>query len=138
MDKYILNIDKSKEVYSKCKKRLAAKECYNNVFRVATDYITNFKTKKWRIAYGYMTVLDNLLCRHCFIIDENNTVIDPTIILINRTDAEYYTMKIFDDWCEYFKAIKKEQYLPALYRYLNEYNKIALNWAEENQYVLIG
>ena len=138
MQKYTLNIDKSKEVAEHCKKHLKLKMCYNNVFNVATTYVDNFHNGKWKIAYGYITSVANLLCRHCFIIDENNDVIDPTIALRNDVDAEYYTMKIFDDIDEYFNAISQEQYYPALERYLRENNKQAYKWADKNGFILMG
>jgi hypothetical protein len=138
MQKYALNIDKSKEVAEHCRKHLKLKMCYNNVFNVVTTYIDNFHNGKWKIAYGYISSVANLLCRHCFIIDENNDVIDPTIALRNDVDAEYYTMKIFDDIDEYFNAVSQGQYYPALERYLYENDKQAQKWADENGFILIG
>lgn len=76
------------------------KECYNNIFNVVTDYIPKFRCSLWRVAYGYMKVFDNVYCRHCFVIDENNKVIDPTLYTTERQDIdskEYFASYIFDD-----------------------------------------
>lgn len=138
MQKHTLNIDKSKEVAQRCKKQLEIKMCYNNVFKVVTTYIDNFHNGKWKVAYGYMTIFENLLCRHCFIIDENNNVIDPTLAIRENVDTEYYAMKVFDDINEYFSAISNEKYFPALTRYLRENDKQAYKWGEINGFILIG
>lgn len=138
MQKYTLNIDKSKEVAKHCKKVLEIKMCYNNVFKVTSAYINNFEDGKWKVAYGYMTSVKNLLCRHCFIIDENNDVIDPTLALRKDVDAEYYVMKIFDDVYEYFDAILQYECFPALEHYLYENDKQAQKWADENGFILLG
>lgn len=137
--KHNLNIDKSKEVYNHCKPLIQSKMCYNNVFHVVTEYISKFRTCEWKAAYGYMTVFDNILCRHCFIIDENEKVIDPTIFYGQlNTDREYYSMKVFDDVDIYFEAIENENYYPALDRYLYEETKKSNEWANENGFILTG
>ena len=139
MKEYKINIDKSKEVFNKCKSHIAIKECYNNVFRVSTDYSKNFNNNKWRVTYGYMTVTVNLLCRHCFIIDENNEVIDPTILLTFKGEApQYFAMKIFDNYNEYLSAIERERRFPALNFYLRNEDFQAEKWAQKNNYILIG
>lgn len=78
---------KSKEIYESCKQNIAIKECYNNVFNVVTDYIGKFRNGEWQVAYGYVETMAGFYCRHCFIIDENNKVIDPTIH--TNTDPNY-------------------------------------------------
>ena len=139
MRKYKLDYDKSKEIYKSCKSHIKIKECYNNIFNVVTDYISNFRSNKWKVAYGYTEVMPLLYCRHCFIIDENKNVIDPTICTnanpnINR---EYITIKIFDDIDEYFTAIERENYMPALDYYLKENAKTTQNKANKKGYILI-
>ena len=139
MKKYLLDVEQSKAVYSDCKPRLQVKMCYNNVFNVITEYISKFRAGEWKVAYGYMTVFDKLLCRHCFIVNEDGKVIDPTIFLGSaNTEREYYAMKVFDDVDVYFEAIESDGYFPALDKYLAEQNKQANIWANENGFILTG
>lgn len=139
MIKYLLDVEQSKAVYNDCKPLLQMKMCYNNVFQVTTEYISKFRAGEWKVAYGYMTVIENVLCRHCFIIGENGKVIDPTIFTGSGiTEREYYTMKVFDDIDSYFEAIENENYYPALDRYLAEQNKQANAWANKNGFILTG
>lgn len=140
MRKHELDVEQSKAVYEYCKSRLAMKECYNNVFNVVTDYISNFRSGKWYVAYGYVTVFENVMCRHCFIIAENGKVIDPTIFTTPHldTDRQYITMKIFDDIDEYFDEIEKADYYPALDMYMRKYTVQAEKWAIENGFILTG
>lgn len=91
----------------------------------------------WRVAYGYMKVFDNVYCRHCFVIDENNKVIDPTLYTTERQDIdgkEYFVSYIFDDIGGYFEAIENNDYMPALEYYLKENDAQARKWAAENLY----
>lgn len=139
MLKYLLDVEQSRAVYNYCKPLLQTKMCYNNVFHVVTEYISKFRAGEWKVAYGFMTVFDNLLCRHCFIIDENEKVIDPTIFTGSAsTEREYYAMKVFDDIDVYFEAVENNNYYPALDRYLSEQNKQAYEWAEQNGFILTG
>lgn len=139
MIKYLLDIEQSKAVYNYCKPHLQKKMCYNNVFNVVTEYISKFRAGQYKVSYGYMTVFDNVLCRHCFIINENGKVIDPTIFTGSQsTEREYYAMKTFEDVDSYFEAIETDHYYPALERYLAEENKNAYKWAEQNGFILTG
>ena len=138
--KYQLDYEKSKAVYEYCNDRLAVKQCYNNVFNVVTDYISKFRLGEWKVAYGYMTVFENVMCRHCFIIDENDKVIDPTIFTTTNicADREYISMKIFDDIDVYFNAIEQENYYPALDKHLRENVLQMQKWADKNGLILTG
>lgn len=140
MIKYQLDFDKSKEVYEYCKQHLEMKMCYNNIFECVTDYMSNFRSGKWKVAYGFTSVMANVYCRHCFIIDENNNVIDPTIFTKSEQskDTDFYVMFVFDDVDEYLSAIENDNYMPALENYLKDKDKQAFLWAHENGIVLIG
>ena len=135
-----LNAEQSKAVFEHCKGRLAMKECYINIFKVVTDYISKFRSGEWKVAYGYMTVFENVMCRHCFIINEKDEVIDPTIFTASTViiDRQYITMKIFDDVNEYFEAVEQENYYPALERHLKEYAAKTQEWANKNGFILTG
>lgn len=140
MDRYELNIEQSKRVYEDCKPYIEFKMCYNNVFNVVTDFNSKFRSGEWKVAYGYVEAMAGVYCRHCFIIDENDKVIDPTIC--TNTDPNYHRtyllLKAFDDVDEYLNAIKNDNYMPALYGYLKNETKQAFEWANEKGYILVS
>ena len=140
MRKHYLDYEKTKEVYEYSKPHIEFKQCYNNVFNVVTDYIATFRSGEWKVAYGYVEVMSLVYCRHCFIVDESGKVIDPTICTNTdpNTDRDYLVMKIFDDIDEYFTAIERENYYPALDRTLKENTAAAQKWANENGVILTG
>ena len=139
MRKYNLDLEQSKAVFENCKRHIQVKHCYNNVFEVVTDYISDFRAGKWKVAYGYTEVMAGLFCRHCFILDENGKVIDPTIYAqTEQRDRAYYVMSVFDDIDEYFSAIENEDYLPALDKYFREQDKEATQWANENGIIFVS
>lgn len=140
MRKAKLDIDKSKEVYEYFKDCIKVKECYNNVFNVFDLSNKTFREGKWKIAYGYVEVMAGLYCRHCFILDENDNVIDPT--LYTQTELplsrEYYVMAVFDDVDEYLNAIESNDLMPALDKYFREQDRHAQQWARENGIIFVG
>lgn len=141
MKKHQLNIEQSKAVFEYCKRHLQMKMCYNNVFECVTDYMSNFRSGKWKIAYGYVNVTPCIYCRHCFILDENDRVIDPTIFTKSNPtieDNEYLVMALFDDVDEYLTAIENENYMPALEKHFREQDKEAQQWALKKGLMLIG
>ena len=134
-----LNLEQSKTVYEHCKRHIQIKHCYNNVFEVVTDYMSNFRSGKWKIAYGFTEIMAGLYCRHCFILDENGNVIDPTLYAQSeQRNKAYYVMTVFDDVDEYLTAIESENYMPALERYLRVQDKQAQQWAKENGIIFVG
>lgn len=140
MRKHKLNIELSREVYEYFKDCIKGKECYNNVFNVFDLSNRTFREGKWKIAYGYMEVMAGLYCRHCFILDENGAVIDPTIFTHDEllSEREYYTMFVFDDVDEYLTAIESNDLMPILDKYLREQDKEAHLWAKEQGIILVG
>ena len=135
-----IDLEQSRVVYENCKQHIQMKHCYNNVFEVVTDYMSNFRTGKWKIAYGYTEIMAELYCRHCFVLDESNNVIDPTIFAQNEPQLQraYYVMTVFDDVDEYLAAIESENYMPALEKHLREQDKQAQQWALENGIIFVG
>ena len=140
MKKHQLNVEQSKAVYEHCKQHILIKHCYNNVFETVTDYISKFRNGNWKVAYGYVEVMAGLYCRHCFILDSDGGVIDPTIYAQSEPplQREYLVMTVFDDVDEYFNAIERDDYMPALDSYLKDDDKQACEWAKNNGYVLVG
>ena len=138
MRQYNLNFEQSKAVYERCKQYIKVNHCYNNIFEVVTDYMSNFRSGKWKIAYGYTGTIPLVYCRHCFILDENEEVIDPTIFAQpDQSDREYFVMATFEDVDEYITAIENEGCYPALNKYLREQDIQAFKWAKENSIILI-
>lgn len=137
---YSLDIEKSKEVYEYFKDNLKIKACYNNVFNIFTLCPKTFREGKWKIAYGYVSVLANLYCRHCFIVDNEGKVIDPTIYTSSEpnTQREYYVMATFNNTDEYLNAIENDNYMPALENYLRDKDKQAYEWANEKGYIFVA
>ena len=138
MLKYEIDLERSKVVYENCKHLVQMKMCYNNIFNVVTDYISYFRTGKWKVAYGFVEVMAGLYCRHCFILDENNKVIDPTFFTNSEQyDREYYVMTAFDDVDEYLTALENENYMPVLENYFREQDRQAIKWALDKGYIFV-
>ena len=141
MKKHKLNYATSQEVYEANSDRYHMKECYTDIWNALTLHMEKFQTGMWKIAYGYISSIQNLLVRHCFIIDENRLIVDPTLFTTRISDREkidYYVMYEFSNLNEYFDAIEFEGGYPALDRYLKEYTKQATEWGLKNGFVLVG
>lgn len=95
LPKHKLNLEESKALYQKWKHLIKKGYCYHNVFYVYDKNRMTFKNRGWKIAYGYYPLIENLMARHCFIIDENNEVIDPTLIALSSFEEtkeyDYYS-----------------------------------------------
>ena len=134
-----LDLEQSKTVYDKCKQHIQVKQCYNNVFGVVMEYISTFRSGKWKVAYGYAEVMAGVYCRHCFILDESGKVIDPTIYAQReQRNRSYYVMTVFDDVDVYMAAVEDADFMPSLDKYLRERDRVAQQWAYENSIVFIG
>lgn len=143
MKKHELNIPLSREIATKYNKVLRVRECYQNIARCADAYLPSFTTGKWKIAYGYYTAspkIPHLLARHCFILDENDCVVDPTIMLRHEDSElsgyEYFVMKSFDDYKDYLRAIIRDRYYDMT-KTLLPYDRRATIWANQNGYLLL-
>ena len=148
------NYEKSLEVYNTCKEDLEIKHCYNNTFHVVQHYYRNFTMGKWKVVYGYVQIwgTQNLYCRHAFVIDEDDTVIDATLFTKSDkypfnyenedgdlpVDRQYISMKIFDDLRDYVTAISDNDGYPDLCFPLRELDQEFTLWAMDNNYFLCG
>lgn len=96
-----LNIEETWRVYQEYPNLVKLKECYMNVFRIATQ-LEEVMSGRWRVAYGYMPAhLDKLkvYVRHCYMLDEDNKVVDPTCMLFyDKRDCgdEYLTLASYN------------------------------------------
>ena len=140
MKKYQWNQTLSSELYEKHKKIIERKMCYNNIFNIFSAYPEKFYSGEWKVAYGYVSLMENVYCRHCFILSDD-MVIDPTLInnsLLNDQDKIYYTFKIFETAKEYIDALEKENGLPALYTLLRFEDGDMQKWGKENGILCVG
>lgn len=136
-----LDLEMSREVYHKLRRRIEPKLCYNNVFNMVSEYPSKFIDGKWKVSYGYVRTLPNVYCRHCFVLDEQSKlIIDPTVFSTGNSTEErdYYIMKAFDSLGDYLLAINKEHNLPALEHYLKDEDLNACKFAFENGLLFIG
>lgn len=140
MEQYFLNSEQSRAVYSKYKKIIKPKECYTNVFNVLAQEFSKFESGEWRVAYGFVSSIECIYCRHSFILDKDNLVIDPTMCASDRDNTErvYYVMKVFDEIKDYISAIDSEEGYPSLGRYLRRAEMKAQEWGKQNGYIFIG
>lgn len=156
MKYYKLNKDKSLELYNKKDILIEEKACYINTFIVVDRYMENFKSGKWKVAYGYMQIaedknLNNLYCRHAFVLDENEDVIDVTLALLcdkddgarniddeAKSENKYIVMKVFEDVDEYIDTLMKYDGDACLSFYLRDEYLDLLKWAMENNIMLCG
>lgn len=139
MKKYNLNIEASRKLYNNHKDKIAPKECYFNIFNISTLYPKMFLSGEWKITYGYVSSVDNVYCRHCFIFTENG-IIDPTIFSTKheKESCTYYITKVFDSISEYLDAVNSERNYPALTKHLKNEDKKAVEWALQNGLFFVG
>ena len=139
MEKYFLNVEESRSLFCENKDEIKPKNCYINIFNISALYPRKFLSGTWKIAYGYASSIDNVYCRHCFILS-GNEVIDPTAFSFNRNneDRSYYLTKVFGSFDEYLDALSSEKNYPALSRYLENEDKEARIWAQQNGFLFIG
>lgn len=140
MEQYFLDTEQSCAVYKKYKKIIKPKECYTNIFSVLSQEFSKFESGEWRVAYGFVSSIDCIYCRHCFILDKNDRVIDPTMYASERdtTNRIYYVMKVFDKLKDYISALDAEDGYPALGRYLKRAETKAQEWGNQNGCLFIG
>lgn len=144
MVKHVLNIEKSRDLYAAHSDFFHKDDCYFNVFRALRFEPEAFKSARWKVAYGYVWVRDNLLTRHCFIVNDVGEVIDPTLFAISACDDVvsdprsriYYTMLVFDGVADYLNALIAEDGRPVLSLFLRNSDKQARKWARENGFIL--
>lgn len=142
---HIFNLEESNAVYESCKADIKPKECYMNIFRVLQYFPEKFRNQEWRIAYGYIEILENhnLLARHCFLVNSKGEVIDPTLVGLDSFDEtkmkKYISFKLFNDVDDYLDSITENDNLPDLVQCLLPVEREYANpWAKENDYILIG
>ena len=155
MKYYKLNKDKTLEIYNKKDILVEQKACYTNTFLMVNKYMDKFINKEWKVAYGYMKIAENeslnhLYCRHAFILDENNEVIDITLAFLCDTsitgrnideelsEDKYIVMKMFDNVEDYIDTLAAEDGDACLSIYLKDEYLELQEWAWKNNIMLCG
>ncbi|PEA25818.1 hypothetical protein CN984_12215 [Bacillus cereus] len=138
------NADLSVEVYETCKDSIEMKGCYNNVFNVLRYYGSKFYNNEWKIAYGYVSIheVEGLMARHAFILDENDNVVDPTIVTTSSFDKdykyEYVSFKVFNKLGDYTRTLSANDGQPALYNVFHKEEIEANQWGMQRKLMMIG
>lgn len=125
MKEYKIDFEQSKSLYEQHKDRLEVKQCYKNVWYIATSshHYKKFKTGEWKVAYGVMPSIQKLMVRHCFIVDDKGNAIDPTLFCVERQpdkDMTYIAHTVYKTFEDYFNAITDNDNKPDLCKLLRK------------------
>lgn len=120
MKEYYLDLKLSQKVYNNNKDLLEIGKCYNNVFNIIT--CREIVNKDIKIAYGFIYRKSiNIFSRHCFILLEDKTVIDPTTLFWKAENVAdtiiYYPFKAYT-FHEYLLVLSKKANRTDLYNEL--------------------
>ena len=143
MVKHKINTELSRSVYKKNKNAIHPKDCYRNIFRLLPSYQAKFAKGEWKIAYGYVSSMPGIFCRHCFILCDSG-VIDPTVYSVEKyvskdnDSREYYITKVFSDIKTYIDAVIANDLYPGLSGYLFKEDVEAVMWAHKHNLVFVG
>lgn len=133
-----LNLSESKRVYRAYEDLIQPKECYKNIFNLFTE-LDELQEGRWKVAYGYMPCVDNIFIRHCFIVNENEEVIDPTAMLYNRKElGENYLIFAVLDKDDYIDTLWEEEGYAALWKHFREIEKNLIDECFQKGLVLMG
>lgn len=134
VEKHPINREESLRVKEKLGELIQMKLCYNNVFHVVSYNHDKFFSGEWKVAYGFVTAVDNIMARHCFVVNSDGECIDPT--LAHRENKEYISFKILE-MGEYFNLLMEYDGEPALYEAFIDEEKEVFQWASEEQVLLL-
>lgn len=120
MKEYYLDLKLSQKVYNSNKNVLEIGKCYNNIFNIITT--PELVKQDIRICYGFIYRKSiNIFSRHCFILLEDNTVIDPTTLFWKAENVAdtiiYYPFKAYT-FHEYLLVLSKKANRTDLYEEL--------------------
>lgn len=138
------NAEESKALYEKMPAdEMVSKGCYNNIFYTVMRNSQKFRTKEWKVAFGFMQVIpeDALHCRHCFIVNRQGEAIDPTYYthpnLYAGEDKQYISFHIYHSIDSYIKALRANEDYPDLFVPLARKEHDAYKWAE-GKFIFMG
>lgn len=116
MKTHKLNVKLSEKVFNSCKKHIALKDCYANIWRVTAPNMQKFNNGEWKVTYGYMPSVCGLYVRHCFIVNQDGEAIDPTAVLIQKElqselPKETYISFAVLDFDEYLTLVSENDFI---------------------------
>lgn len=107
-----LNKNKSKECLKNNSSYIEVNNCYMNVYQLALEYFRkSVKKETLKIAYGYIgrhMEEHYIFFRHCFFIDIDGNVIDPTLYKTSYNDEKEIVKYVV------FKQFNFDDYLDVL------------------------
>lgn len=83
--------------------------CYMNIYLIRNCLeLSNYN---YQIAYGFLVDDEGIFTRHCFILMEDGTIIDPTFFVFSEEEetAEYFIIKTFG-LMDYMEAVICNKY----------------------------
>ncbi|PFR88897.1 hypothetical protein [Priestia megaterium] len=126
-----LNHKLSTEIYEEFREFIQEQQCYKNIYYVLSQCIHKFKEQGWKIGYGYFSDVNEHYFRHCYIIDEQGTVIDPTYMLFNHsvsTKSPVYWTFTSLDVNEYLALVEKYDNTPSLLKHYESIHRTLFSW----------
>ena len=140
LKEHVISLRKSKEIFDEIPDFIEMKMCYNNVFNIMTHYVhEGFSSGDWKIAYGFISALDNVLVRHCYIVDNDGDVIDPTVFRFSNHSDRNFNYLTFKELSKdsYIEAVIENNYEPALYNSFIEEESQARKWGLQRNKILL-
>lgn len=140
--KLMLNVEKSRQMYTMYTSCILKKACFNNVARIALHNQSMLESlyPNIHIAYGsWSIVVDTLHAKHCFFIQDNE-VIDPTYFGLETKIEKYpsYAVAVQLRFQDYFFALLNDHQDPSLERYMRPYYEQLRKTLEKEKIVLCG
>lgn len=130
---YEKNLELSAGANEKYRLLIRPKDCYHNIWRIVTSGQFN---ERYQIAYGYVQAFDHVYVLHCFLVDDHDRVIDPT--LPDAGKDNYYILKRFT-YQEYLQEVCRSRY-PSLEnrKWMKQAVKSFTLWGMKNGIVAIS
>ncbi|MED3955563.1 hypothetical protein P4603_26185 [Priestia aryabhattai] len=126
-----LNHKLSKEIYEEFREFIQEQQCYNNVYYVLSKCIHKFKEQGWKIGYGYFSDVNEHYFRHCYFVNEEEMVIDPTYMLFNFSVSTkppvYWTFSLLNV-VEYLSLVGNNDNRPELLKHYESVHHTLFTW----------
>ena len=129
------SLEESKRIAETYQEILSPNSCYHNVFTLMNRGSVNIPDT-WKICYGYIMLETSSVkfgIRHCFFLNENEEVVDPTL---PDDQKEYYIVKTFTG-NEYRKIISEEEEI-GFRKVLQEREVACMRWGYKYNVVFLG
>lgn len=134
---YVLDKERSLEMFETHRKALNQGACYNNVFSLCNEYDMVRGTMK--VAYGYWSAFPGIMARHCFFVTDDKKILDPTFgFRSNKEDEVSYWIFAILDFRDYLDMLREDDLQPGLHAALWEREKELAQGFEEHKTILIN